>query len=218
MLPNLIIPVLNRYDLLMRCLESIDYPVKHLLIIDNGQNYHARPEKPKLVEKMTWLDMPANMGVAASWNLGIKLFRHDDVWFFASNDMTFEPGALETMHETAHHGTLTLANTFPYFHTFGLGSSVVRDIGLFDENIFPAFEEDVEYLGRIARAGMTVTYAPIKTQHDNSSTINSEMKFRDANTITHPYNRQYREKKEANLLPRTEVMWSLDRWRRQDWR
>jgi len=36
MIPNLIIPVLNRYDLLDRMLASIDYPVAHLLIIDNG--------------------------------------------------------------------------------------------------------------------------------------------------------------------------------------
>jgi hypothetical protein len=36
MIPNLIIPVLNRYDLLERMLQSIDYPIAHLLIIDNG--------------------------------------------------------------------------------------------------------------------------------------------------------------------------------------
>jgi len=36
---------------------------------------------------MTWLHMPSNLGVADSWNLGIKSFPHDDRWFFASNDM-----------------------------------------------------------------------------------------------------------------------------------
>lgn len=36
MLENLIVPVLNRYDLLERMIASIDYPIKHLLIIDNG--------------------------------------------------------------------------------------------------------------------------------------------------------------------------------------
>ncbi len=36
MIENLIVPVLNRYDLLDRMVGSIDYPVEHLLIIDNG--------------------------------------------------------------------------------------------------------------------------------------------------------------------------------------
>jgi GT2 family glycosyltransferase len=218
LLNNLTIPVLNRYDLLQRCVSSIDYPVKHLLIIDNGQNYRGGVDVPDMVQKVTWLDMPSNFGVAASWNLAIKSFRHDPVWFFASNDMVYEPGALQALHETASEGTLTLTNTFPYFHTFGLGETVVRTIGLFDENIYPAFEEDIEYLGRIKKAGLTVTYAPVPTRHDNSSTIHSDLRYRDSNIATHPMNREYRERKELNLVPLTEPMWKLDRWRQQDWR
>lgn len=218
MIPNLTIPVLNRYDLLLRCLESIDYPVQHLLIIDNGQNYRARPTKLPTVEKMTWLDMPSNFGVAASWNLAIKSFRHDPIWFFASNDMVFEPGALEKLHAAARPDQLTLAEMFPHFHTFALGEEVVRKIGLFDENIYPAFEEDIEFLGRLARAGMPMVKADVPTRHDNSSTIHSELRFRDANIATHPMNSDYRQRKEAGMIPLTETMWMLDRWRRQDWR
>lgn len=218
MLPNLTIPVLNRYDLLGKCLDSIDYPVRHLLIIDNGENYRARPQRLDNVERLTWLDMPANFGVAGSWNLAIKSFRHDPVWFFASNDMVFGEGALATLHETATEGALTLSDTFPHFHTFALGSDVVRQVGLFDENIFPAFEEDVEMMNRIKRAGLTVQYVPISTTHQNSSTIHSSEKFARANDFTHPENRKYREMKEANLLPLVEPRWSLDRWRKHDWR
>ena len=36
MVPVIIVPVLNRYDLLDRCLQSIDYPVETLIVIDNG--------------------------------------------------------------------------------------------------------------------------------------------------------------------------------------
>jgi hypothetical protein len=36
MLPNLIVPVLNRYDLLRRMFQSINYPIRDLLIVDNG--------------------------------------------------------------------------------------------------------------------------------------------------------------------------------------
>ena len=36
MIPAMIVPVLNRPDLLERLLASIDYPVADLLVIDNG--------------------------------------------------------------------------------------------------------------------------------------------------------------------------------------
>jgi hypothetical protein len=39
MVPVIIIPVLNRYDLMERAIRSIDYPVERLIIIDNGDGY-----------------------------------------------------------------------------------------------------------------------------------------------------------------------------------
>ena len=38
-IPVLIIPVLNRFDLLEQCIQSIDYPIDNLLIIDNSNSY-----------------------------------------------------------------------------------------------------------------------------------------------------------------------------------
>lgn len=217
-IPNLTIPVLNRYDLLTRCLHSIDFPVQHLLIINNGQDAPWFKKKPDLVERMTWLDMPSNFGVAASWNLAIKSFRHDPVWFFASNDMWFEPGALEQLFDSAKPDALTLTEMFPHFHAFALGEEIVETVGLFDENIYPAFEEDIEFLARLSVAGLSMQKVPIATGHDNSSTIHSELRFRDSNNVTHPANREYRLAKEAGVIPLVEPRWSLSRWRKQDWR
>ena len=217
MIPNLTIPVLNRYDLLMRCLNSIDFPVAHLLIVNNGKESPEFIRRPGAVRKMTWLNMPSNFGVAASWNLGIKSFRHDPVWFFASNDMVFGSGALEHLFESAKPDALTLTEMFPHFHAFAVGEEVVKQIGLFDENIYPAFEEDIEFLGRFHKTGLPLVKVPIETYHDNSSTINSDLNFRNANIVTHPENRRYREMKEAGLLPLAEPKWSLRRWRTHDW-
>jgi len=89
MLDNLIIPTLNRYDLLDKLLESIDYPVAHLLIIDNGGQYSlAVDDIPELVEQVTVLNMPSNLGVASSWNLGIKSFPHYDRFNFSKCAIT----------------------------------------------------------------------------------------------------------------------------------
>ena len=43
MIENLIVPVLNRYDLLQRMLDSVDVKVEHLLVIDNGASVMAEP-------------------------------------------------------------------------------------------------------------------------------------------------------------------------------
>ena len=37
MIPVLIIPILNRYDLLEKNFESMDYPVGEILVVNNGK-------------------------------------------------------------------------------------------------------------------------------------------------------------------------------------
>jgi len=46
MLQNLIVPVLNRYDLLQRMFESLDYDIHHLLVIDNNPDSRGQATKP----------------------------------------------------------------------------------------------------------------------------------------------------------------------------
>jgi GT2 family glycosyltransferase len=155
MLPNLTVPVLNRYDLLERMVSSIDYPVKHLLIIDNGASTVMEDisiDVPDCVEHTTYLPMPANLGVAGSWNLGIKSFPYADRWFIASNDVQFEPGALERLSE-ARRDEITLSGDFPFWQAFCVGYEAVRRLGLFDEAFFPAYFEDNDYRRRADHAG-----------------------------------------------------------------
>jgi len=76
MLENLIVPVLNRYDLLQRMLSSIDYPVEHLLIIDNGASvveHDLSITVPEVVRHTTYLPMPANLGGGGVMELGDKV-------------------------------------------------------------------------------------------------------------------------------------------------
>jgi GT2 family glycosyltransferase len=215
MLSNLTVPVLNRYDLLVKMLGSVDYPVKHLLVIDNGGGIESL-DKPEPVEKLTVWNMPANFGVAASWNLGIKAFRNDDVFFFASNDMTFEPGALKALGD-AERDAVTLSMQFPHFHTFAVGVDVVARVGLFDESFFPAYCEDIDYLWRCEREGVTVERAFIPTKHENSSTIHSDLNYQSSNTVTHPQNAELLQWKQNNMKAEA-LPFNVMRWRRQDWR
>lgn len=214
MLPNLIVPVLNRYDLLQRMLDSIDFPIRDLLIIDNGNDL-GRVRFPKPVLNSHVLSMPANLGVAASWNLGIKLFPHDTNWFFTSNDVRFGPGALERLSQ-ARRDTLTLSDVFPYWHVFSVGDEALRRVGLFDESIYPAYGEDVEWMSRCAHYGVETDPIPVNTHHDNSSTILSDERLRELNHRTHGSNMRYvSDKRERQDF--SEGGWSLERRRENAW-
>ena len=214
MIENLIVPVLNRYDLLVRMIGTIHYPVRDLLIIDNGGELMSLPSND-FIHNLHVLNMPANLGVAGSWNLGIKSFPHDSRWFFASNDMWFGPSALETLSE-ARRDEITLVRDFPYWHTFCVGDEALGKVGLFDEALFPAYFEDNDYLRRAQHFNVTVRSLDIVTGHDNSSTINSDANLRAKNDETFSRNSSYY----ANKVAREDYGpggWSLERRRANAW-
>lgn len=214
MLPNLIVPVLNRYDLLQRMLDSVDYPIKNLLIIDNGGEADSL-FFPSVAEEVHFIQLPSNLGVAGSWNLGIKLLPHDDRWFFTSNDVVFGDGALFQL-SLAERDEITLSDKFPYWHTFAVGDMVVEEIGLFDEGLYPAYFEDNDYRRRAEKAGIGIVEMPLAISHDNSSTINSDGKLAALNAKTFAYNSHYYGNKCA-WDDYTEGGWKLHRRREAAW-
>jgi len=199
MLENLIVPVLNRYDLLQRMLDSVDVPVQHLLVIDNGASVMAEPLELKLSDKfakVTHLRMPANLGVAGSWNLGIKSFPYAQRWFIVSNDVVFTSGALEKL-ATARRDEVTLTGDAPHWQAFALGDEAVNDIGLFDESLFPAYFEDNDYMRRAEFVGVNIRKLDIDLYHDNSSTIKAGYQSKNDKTFF-ANQRHYQSKIDAN--------------------
>lgn len=218
MLENMIVPVLNRYDLLQRMLDSVDVPVKHLLIIDNGASEVLEDigiDVPACVAHTTYLPMPANLGVAASWNLGIKSFPYDDRWFIVSNDVRFEPGALQGLCE-ARTDEITVSSMFPHWQAFSLGYEAVRRVGLFDEALFPAYFEDNDYQRRAENAGVKIVHIDVPMIHDNSSTLNSDPHFISKNSNTFSNNKDYYSNKVSNG-DFTAGSWSVERRRLNGW-
>jgi GT2 family glycosyltransferase len=205
---KLIVPVLNRYDLLQRMVSSIDYPLE-LLILDNGDGLKTLQVPPWVEARV--LHLPTNQGVAGSWNLGIKLLPFEPVWFFSSADTEYKPGSLANLAK-AEPNEITLCKSFPYWQTFAIGEEVVRQIGLFDENLFPIYFEDNDYIRRANLAGISITYADVDVNHDNSSTIASDANYARENTRTYANNQDYFEAKNDGLWN-----WSLDRRRNNYW-
>lgn len=214
MIPVMIVPTLNRGDLLQSMLDSIDYPVQHLLIIDNGMQ-GGEWFVPNPVRNVHLIDMPSNLGVAGAWNLGIKLFPHADRWLFASDDVVFEPGGLERLFEDSSAGHVVLSSAWPHWESFIVGENVVRRIGLFDEGIYPANFEDDDYLRRCAYYGIDVQYSDFAHSHVQQGTVFSP-EFADKNKVTYPLNESYFGRKIAES-DFTEGGWKLDRRRTNSW-
>jgi GT2 family glycosyltransferase len=213
MLENLIVPVLNRYDLLQRMLDSVDVPVDHLLIIDNGLGADTL-ELSERFAKVTHLRMPANLGVAGSWNLGIKSFPYAHRWFIVSNDVVFQPGALEKLSQ-ARRDEITLTADAPNWQAFALGDEAVTDLGLFDEcGFYPAYFEDNDYMRRAEFAGVNIRKLDIDLHHDNSSTIKSGYQSKNDKTFF-ANQRLYQSKVDSNDY--TSGTYSLEIRRANGW-
>ena len=210
-LENLIVPVLNRYDLLQRMLNSVDVPVDHLLVIDNGTG--ADLTFNDNFRKVTVLDLPANQGVSGSWNLGIKSFPYAHRWFIVSNDVVFEPGALEMLAQ-ARRDEITLTGDAPHWQAFALGDEAVNDIGLFDESLFPAYFEDNDYMRRAEFVGVNIRRLDLKLRHDNSSTIKAG--YQEKNAKTYIKNESYYQSK-IDSNDYTAGGWSLEIRRANGW-
>lgn len=210
---KLIVPVLNRFDLLQRMVESID--VKATVYVINNSGERQDFEHSNRLVEMHWLDMPSNLGVASSWNLGIKMLPFESRWFISSADCVFAPGDLKLL-QTAKDDALTLCSKFPYYQTFVVGEKVVETIGLFDEGLHPIYFEDNDFERRMNKSGLRVDRLPLQLRHDNSSTINSDVNLSMRNEVTFRNNKKYFDKK-VHTYDYSEGRWQLQIRRMNSW-
>jgi GT2 family glycosyltransferase len=207
MIPVLIVPVLNRYDLLKRMLDSIDYPVEKLIIIDNADPSHFeyKPNKD-LIKNFYHLKFPSNLGVPASWNLGIKMTPFTDYWLIVNNDAWFPEGSLAKFAEVSAHDKLILSAQEPPWCAFTIGKNYIIRVGLFDEGIYPAYFEDNDYVRRCQRADLPIYKSDIAVNHDNSSTLQEG--HQEDNSKTYVANMVYYDNK-VKSNDYSEGHWSL---------
>ena len=207
------VPTLTRKDLLYDMLSSIDAKVGTLLIVDNGDQDFGEMWVPA-IDRLRVADLGSNLGVAASWNLAIKAgFRHEWV-MIVSDDVKFPPGALSEFAALSGPDKVVLSSSWPHWCAFTIGMRVVQDVGLFDENFYPAYFEDTDYERRLDDAGISVHHGP-EVMHKNSSTLNTRGKhFTNANTASFDANHRYITRKwSTGVSP----LWDPYRWRKQSW-
>ena len=162
MIPVLGTVILNGAHWLKKQIDSVDFPVENYLIIDNGSNGENTEEIQSLINKphnyiknFTLATMPYNIGCAAGWNMVIKTYMHSPYWIITSHDVSFGPGFLEEMYTEAQDNEVGMV--FGNGGDFNLGSfdcflikdTTIQSHGLFDENFYPAYCEDSDYIMRL---------------------------------------------------------------------
>jgi len=197
-LPVLIVPILNQPELLTAMLASIDHPIDRIIIIDNGDvvpGLWTPPlELPDGVAEGRIIRPGHNLGVAASWNLGMKVTPQAPWWLIANHDITFGAGDLARLEETVIPGAAAI-----YFMlgmaSFAITRHTLAAVGYFDENIHPAYDEDLDYARRLDLLGLPRFEAGFSGTHVGSATIHSDPSLRAQNGTTHMANDLYYARK-----------------------
>lgn len=233
MIPCLGVLVLNRGDLLQRMIDTIDYPVDKLCIVQNGQDDTVSETISQITQNKSpyinriYLERPfRNMGVAPAWNSIIKSFPECEFWLIANNDTVFLPGDLKLYHDTWKNNPQSLiAAANGAFNCFVISPYIVNCVGLFDENIWPIYHEDVDYFLRMQRVG--IARIPIASDigysNDGSWTVRSNPVYQNKNTLTQQSNGHYVDAKwgqnQQHQTPyndphKTVLDWTYDPYRR----
>ncbi len=167
---------LIREDLLDLHLLSIDFPVEHVFIIQNGAKSQATQRVLNKYQgcntqsqqgicgntyicNLVVLSSDENIGYAGSFNVGIKAMLKDNIQYaiFSGDDTRFVPGRLKAAKEILVTENACMFH-FEGYSSFGITLNAVRLIGPMDENFWPAYCEDCDYWYRAQLAGCRLFY------------------------------------------------------------
>jgi FkbM family methyltransferase len=156
--------IVNGVHWLERLVNSIDFPVENFVIFNNNGRDEITQELEEIkkrgnpfIENIAICHLPHNIGVAAVWNLIIKSYIRAPYWLICNHDISFNPGLLEEIFINTLDDSVGIIH--PGGGDFGNGSYdifllkdwVISKIGLFDENLYPAYCEDADYIMRLTR-------------------------------------------------------------------
>lgn len=214
-IPILTIPVLNRHDLLENLLDSINYPIENILIVDNSGKYVLPTKYNNLNIKV--FNMPCNFGVGASWNLGIKCYPHSEYFTFIAIDAGLLENSLEKMSFYSDKDSMVISNYG--FSFFSIGSEIIKKVGIFDENYYPAYYEDFDFEDRVRKLGYTrnIKYPDVNIELlDTTVTVKSDPKLMEGKNRTDISNESYYKQKFAGFNWNW-YNWDLQRRIDNDW-
>lgn len=171
MIPVLGFATVRRFDLAQRLLDSIDYPVENLVIIDNSGLRTFQPKVNEHVKNLWLIQVPHGLGANGAWNLIIKSTPHAPYWVIPNDDSHFAPGALQTIAENVDTNAFNFVKVNPKWSCVIPTEGSVGKAGLWDEVFHPVYFDDDDYEWRMKELGVPFNYIDAVVHHDNSSSI-----------------------------------------------
>ncbi len=183
------VPVVRRYDLLARMVASAEAgtrPPDKYLIVDNGgklQWGEILGNPTRTVRAI--IERPGrNVGVAGAWNLivayalgldgavGGEFRGYDTTLVIANDDIVLGRETLAELLATHRPGQVTHAPVGDSpFSLFAMDRAVALRVGWFDENFFPAYCEDSDFLWRASLADVPIRQLPMQIEHAHGGSL-----------------------------------------------
>lgn len=166
----------RRPDRVGRWYDSLDHPVEHIVVVQNGlvpevsrAIFQLRERRPDRCDRFTFIFGAENRGVSWAWNqvLGARANDHHRWKFVISDDVTFRPGSMKNIVARVNHDLDDPASSnkcmiMPpcqfskgHYWAFAYLMRCIDTIGTFDENIV-LYGEDDDMQHRAARLGLIV--------------------------------------------------------------
>lgn len=171
MIPVVGFATLTKFNLAERLLHSIDYPVEHLVVVNNSGTKQWQPFKPETVQNLWHIEVPFGLGLVGAWNLIIKSTPYAPYWVLVNDDAWFYPGSLEQIENQVDSNALNFVHIeqTPWAAPI-IGEGVVEKVGLYDEAFYPIYFDDNDYERRIRNAGIEVKQLDVRLGHEPMST------------------------------------------------
>lgn len=213
-IPVLGFATLSKFEMAQRLLDSIDYPVETLVVVDNSGLKAWIPRANDYVGEIWTIRLPHGLGANGAWNLIIKSTPFAPYWVIPNDDSWFEPGALEIIANNVQTDKFNFVDVNPKWSCVVPGEGAILQAGLWDEVFHPIYYDDDEYEWRMNMLGVEFNHIPAKVHHDNSSTLRSG--YNEKNNLTFARNRnRFTDKVSANNT--NEIGWKLQVRRDNAW-
>lgn len=131
-----------------KCLSSYDLDWSQLILVDNSKESFCTKYLGKGAEVRFH---PENLGVAGSWNYGIRSDA-EFLWIISSS-IVFNKGFSELVEKTKEANEWGLL-TEEAWHCIGFSRKTFDKVGMFDELFYPGYYEDNDFGYRLKLAGI----------------------------------------------------------------
>ena len=161
-IPVISVAVISSSYWVQRLIASIDYPVDNFIIYNNSVNEEITQNLENIVKithpyikKFALISFPSNMGLCATWNITIKCYMNSPYWFFVNDDVAFTPGFCAEIAKQNEDAEVGIVHGGPgdfndgAWDVFTIKDWVIQSHGMFDENFYPGYGEDVDYIMRL---------------------------------------------------------------------